>query len=179
MNAGPPLMSPSAKSPAASVSSLSLSLMKPRSSVLTPAAARLSVSELGTRPVATSKCVPWRLCDDFPRARTVSEILSQPIGRASRFRVQQNVDAVLFQDRGNCIRDVRVLAPSNCSPHCTIVTRLPKRRNNWPNSSPTYPPPSTRRCFGTSASSMIERAVQKRNVAPVHRAQARRAGIPR
>src|SRR5215467_11209655 len=58
-------MSPKAYTPSAVVSKRSFTLINPRGSVSTPAAARLSVSELGTRPVSGSASVrtkSWTEC---------------------------------------------------------------------------------------------------------------------
>src|SRR6266436_2838032 len=124
-------MSPSANTPATFVSSRLLVLINPWASVRIPAAPRFSVSEFGTRPVATSKCEP----------SIVS--LRSPLLTSRR----------IFSTSSATSRSSRA---SNCGPDSTTVTRLPKRRNICPNSSPTYPPPSTSSCAGTESSSMID-----------------------
>ena len=73
VNAGPPLMSPSAKIPRGIGFEFFVRANKAAIVVTTPAAARLSESELGARPVATSRCVPSRV-RSLPETRTLSEM---------------------------------------------------------------------------------------------------------
>ena len=49
---------------------------------------------------------------------------------------KQDLDAVFAKDLRDLLGDVFVLLGSSCGPSWTMVTRLPKRRNIWPNSRP-------------------------------------------
>ena len=108
VNCGPPFTSPSAQTPAAVVSSRSFTLMKPRSSVSTPAAGRFSSSVFGTRPRAASRSEPSTArSPDGVWSRTRTDWPDSPSTRSHR-RPEEHVDPVLPEDLKHLLRDVRV-----------------------------------------------------------------------
>ncbi len=131
--------------------------MNPRLSTATPAAETFNVSVFGTRPVATSKCDPSNTRVSLSISmRTVTRIFAPSLTTPIAFVLSSTSIPSCFKIAATPPATSASSPQSNCPPDCTIVTRLPNRRNICPNSSPTYPPPRTIKCSGTAPSSMIE-----------------------